>query len=58
MNPKYYRTSLRDDHRTVCPWCGSVNDHRTGRCCEHVARVQSNGTVLYYWGFLPVKGGA
>lgn len=54
MNPKYWRTQLDLDGRTVCPWCGRVNHHKTGQCCEHVAKVTVKGVVFYYWGIRPV----
>lgn len=52
-NPKYWRTQVIEG-KSKCPWCGSVNNHRaTATICPHVAKVQSNGTALYYWGFRP-----
>lgn len=54
MNPKYYRTKLRDDRTTICPWCATVNRHVTGNNCGHVAKITANGTVFYYWGIRPV----
>ena len=49
MNPKYWRTALHD-HRSTCPWCSVVNDHRTGAVCDHVFKVTDKGVVFYYWG--------
>lgn len=54
MNPKYWREQVVDG-KSSCPWCENINNHRaTATCCDHVAKVQSNGTVLYYWGIRPL----
>lgn len=52
--PKFYRTALKDG-RTICPWCGTINNHRTGKCCEHVHKVTAQGVVFYWWGERPLK---
>ena len=53
MNPKYWRTQVREDKTTKCPWCEKINDHRTGRVCKHVYKVTKKGICFYYWGFAP-----
>lgn len=55
MNPKYYRTDIRKDRTTVCPWCSRVNRHMTGDNCEHVYKVTAKGLVFYYWGIRPER---
>ena len=55
MIPKFYRTELRKDRTTVCPWCETVNQHKTGNDCGHVAKITKKGIVFYYWGFRPAN---
>lgn len=55
MNPKYWRTQIRADGTSVCPWCERVNIHRTGDTCEHCYKLTAAGVVFYYWGIRPIK---
>lgn len=54
--PKFYRVERKAGEKTtVCPNCGAINEHTTGKDCGHVAKITAKGVVVYYWGFRPIR---
>lgn len=53
MTQKFYRVELNGAATSVCPVCGTTNQHLTGKDCGHVAKITAKGVVFYFWGFRP-----